>query len=537
MREIQYFVCNTVLLSISLLSFRDSRSGVRVLQVASQSVPDIVELSVSAWFYRNRTIAGFDNPARSLYVSIREIVENSLDACEDAGVLPAIEVELTRTEEQDPSELMTSGPQTFRLIVRDNGTGIPRTVIPQLIGKMLAGTKFTLRQTRGTFGLGGSLALLYGQVTTQKPVEVLTGQIGDTHYTRLVMRLDIEKNQPVIVEEVQIPKDQAEHGTTISFFLEGDWLRSKRKIIEYFIQTSIIVPYASIQFKSPDGTTYEYPRVYTSLPRKPREMKPHPRGIDVETLKNMIAMTRKKTLASFMMGSFQRVGKTIAEDFLNRAGLDPRQSPSTVTNKDLLSMMHTLTSYDAFIAPSSESLSPAGKELLEAGLKRLDPEFIAVTQRAPSVHEGHPFIVETAVAYGGDLSQGMRLYRFANRIPLLYDEGSDVSNRVIRELNLKNYGLRPEDPLAFLVHICSTRVPYKTVGKEYIGDVDAVRREIRLGLKWCLRKIGEDVRRRHRVQRRQKRENKLQRYYTFMAHVLSDATGRPVTIRKLFEGA
>ncbi len=504
------------------------------MQQRPQTVTDIVELSVSAWFYRNRTIAGFDNPARSLYVSIREIVENSLDACEDAGVVPAIEVTLRRVGGSELSDRLTQGPQTFCLTVHDNGTGIPRTAIPKLIGKMLAGTKFTLRQTRGTFGLGGSLALLYGQVTTQRPVEIVTGLKGDPFNTRLVMRLDIETNTPIILEETQIPKDPSSHGTSITFYLEGDWLRSKRKIVEYFAQTSIIVPYASIIFTSPDGTRFEYPRVIDSMPRRPREMKPHPRGIDVETLKNMIANTRSKSIAAFMTSSFQRVGKSTATNFLRAAGIDSTRDPHSLSDKELLKMMQVLASFSGFISPSSESLSPAGVDLLGAGIGRLEPEFTAVTQRAPNVHEGHPFVVETAVAFGGALQPGLRLYRFANRIPLLYDEGSDVSTRVIRELNLRNYGLQQTDPLAFLVHICSTRVPYKTVGKEYIGDVDVVRREIQLGLQWCLRKIGEDVRRHHRVQRRQKRENKLQRYYTFMAHVLSDATGREITTRHLF---
>jgi len=508
------------------------------LQAAHHApLTDVVELSVSAWFYRNRTIAGFDNPARSLYVSVRELVENSLDACEDAGVLPDIIVDLERVSPKRDNNRIESEPQVFRLRVQDNGTGIPCDAIPRLIGKMLSGTKFTLRQSRGTFGLGGSLALLHGQVTTQRPVEVVTGTAGATEGTRVVMRLDIEKNEPVIIEEEQTIKRPDEHGTAISFYLEGDWLRSKRKIVEYFAQTSIIVPYASLTFRAPDGRTYAYPRVFHSLPRPPREMRPHPRGIDVETLKNMIANTRKKTLLSFMTSSFQRVGKTTANEFLRYAGLDPEQPPSELTNDDLVEMMRAMASYDGFMIPSSESLSPAGEDLLRAGLQRLRPDFVEVSCRAPSVHEGHPFIVEVGVAYGGELEPGMRLCRFANRIPLLYDEGSDVSTRVIRELNLKNYGLRPDDPLAFLVHICSTRVPYKTVGKEYIGDVDAVRREIQLGLMASLRRIGESVRRKHRAQRQRKREDRLLRYYTFMARVLSDATGRPVSTTRLFGGA
>ncbi|MFX0055807.1 MAG: DNA topoisomerase VI subunit B [Promethearchaeota archaeon] len=496
---------------------------------------EITELSVSAWFYRNRTIAGFDNPARSLYVSIRELVENSLDACESAGVLPEICINLERdTIVDDYSALIGSGPEIFRLTIRDNGSGMPHDDVPQLIGKMLTGTKFTLRQSRGTFGLGGSLALLYGQVTTQKPIEIVTSQVGTNERHRLLMRLDIETNSPVILVDECDYKMPMEHGTKITYYLEGDWIRSKRKVIDYFTQTSVIVPYSSMRFDDPDGNTLELKRLTEKLPRTPREMKPHPHGVDVEMLKNMISHTRSKTFSSFMTRSFQRVGTTTAQNIAERTGISAEKDPKNMTEDDLVAVMRNLSTYGKFQPPSSESLSPAGVDLLETGIKRLNPEIAVVRQRRPSVHEGHPFIIEVAVAYGGEIKRGVLLYRFANRIPLLYDERSGVSSRVIRALNLKNYGLKQDDPLAFFVHLCSTKVPYKTVGKEYIADVDVVRREIELGLKDCLRQIGESVRRKQRASKLRKRQSRLKEYYQFMTEVLSDATGLDITTSNLF---
>lgn len=500
-----------------------------------QTNPEITELSVSAWFYRNRTIAGFDNPARSLYVSIRELVENSLDACESAGVLPSIRVALERENiVDDYSHLMGSGPEIFKLSIGDNGSGMPRQNVPKLIGKMLTGTKFTLRQTRGTFGLGGSLALLYGQVTTQKPIEIVTGQIGSNEQHRLLMRLDIENNSPVIIDDKKAHKKLTDHGTTISYYLEGDWIRSKRKIVEYFTQTSVIVPYSSMRFDDPDGNVLRFSRLTESLPRTPREMKPHPRGVDVEMLKSMISQTRTKTFSSFMTRSFQRVGATTAKKLILHSGVAAERNPKDMTEEELVLIMRSLSAYEKFQPPSADSLSPAGVDLLETGIQRLNPDIAIVRQRRPSVHEGHPFIIEVGVAYGGDLKGGVLLYRFANRIPLLYDERSGVSSRVIRDLNLKNYGLKQDDPLAFFVHLCSTKVPYKTVGKEYIADVDVVRREIELGLKDCLRQIGERVRRKQRASKLHKRQSRLKEYFQFMAEVLSDATGLDVDAKHLF---
>ena len=504
------------------------------MQSLRHSDSDVVELSVSAWFYRNRTIAGFDNPARSLYVSVRELVENSLDACEGAGVLPEVHVSLQQVKmDSSEAEGMPKGPQVFRLRIQDNGSGIKREDAPRLLGRMLTGTKFTLKQSRGTFGLGGSLALLYGQITTQKPIEITTGRSGEETKHRIVMRLDIENNEPILIREEQQPKNPREHGTTIEFYLQGDWFRSKRRITEYFLQTSMIVPYASMLFNNPDGEALRLPRVIEMLPQQPKEAKPHPRGIDVEMLKRMIKESRRITLKSFLMGSFQRVGESTAEKFLASAGLDPAAAPKALSNEKLVHMMREFETYSGFLAPSSKSLSPAGLDVLKAGIRRLKPEFIVVRQRAPSVYEGHPFIVETGVSYGGELLLGTRLYRFANRIPLLYDERTDVSSQVIRELNLKNYGLHHNDPLAFFVHICSTKIPYKTVGKEFIGDIDVIRREIDLGLKDCLRRLGEGVRRKRRVHQQKRRENKLIGYYEFIAETLGKATDQEVSLVNL----
>ncbi|MFW9932081.1 MAG: DNA topoisomerase VI subunit B, partial [Candidatus Thorarchaeota archaeon] len=434
----------------------------------SYSSQDIVELSVSAWFYRNRAIAGFDNPARSLYVAVREIVENSLDACEGARVLPEVSVHLSYETSDTDSIGFASGPEMFSLAVMDNGSGIARKDVPLLIGKMLTGTKFTHKQSRGTFGLGGSLALLYGQVTTQRPITVRTARKGESKVHTIQMRLDIENNQPEILHETEEEKELSEHGTTVSFHLQGDWLRSKRRIIDYFAQTSVIVPYATISLSDPDGNHHNFERLIEKLPKRPKEVKPHPRGIDVEMLKSMVNATKTTNLKTFLMKAFQRIGSSTADKFIEFSGLSPDIDPKNLPGKTLLHLMNSFSQFEGFMIPSAKALSPAGEEVLTAGMQRLDPEFLVVTQRAPSVYEGHPFIIEVGIAFGGNLGTGNKLYRFANRIPLLYDEGSDVSSRCIKEINLKSYGLRPEDPLAFFIHLCSTKVPYKTVGKEYI---------------------------------------------------------------------
>jgi DNA topoisomerase-6 subunit B len=201
---------------------------------------------------------------------------------------------------------------------------------------------------------------------------------------------------------------------------------------------------------------------------------------------------------------------------------------------ELVRMMNSMESFEGFLPPSPKSLSPVGVDTLLAGVERLAPELVSFKQRPANVNEGHPFIIEIGVAFGGNLNAGANVIRFANRIPLLYDESSDVSYKVVRDLNLKNYGLRHEDPLAFIMHICSTKIPYKTVGKEYIADVDVVRREIELGFKDCLRELSERLRKRNRAQKHHKRESKLASYYSFIADTLAATMGRDVKLDSLF---
>ncbi|MFW9955665.1 MAG: DNA topoisomerase VI subunit B [Candidatus Thorarchaeota archaeon] len=498
------------------------------------SQPEITELSISAWFYRNRTLAGFDNPARSLYVSIRELVENSLDACEAVGILPEINVKLSAINQKDQINLATSGSGIFRLVVQDNGSGIRRKDVPKLIGKMLTGTKFTHKQSRGTFGLGGSLALLYGQVTTQKPIEIVTGITGEDVFHSMKMQLDVEKNETDIISEIDLPKTPINHGTTISFCLQGDWLRSKRRILDYFSKTSLIVPYSSIWFQTPDKDLLEFERVIETLPPSPKEVKPHPHGTDIEMLKYMIRNSRSGNLKSFLINSFQRIGQSTSDAFLLYAGLNSETQPKDLSNEDLLELINALSTFDGFMIPTSRALSPAGQKAFRAGIQRLEPEFIATSIRSPSVYQGHPFVIEIGAAYGGNLANGVNLYRFANRIPLLYDEGSDVSSRVIKELNMKAYGFGMEDPLSLFVHLCSTKVPFKTVGKEYIADVDEIRREIELGMKDCLRRLSEQVKRRHRIHSSIKRENRLRSYYQFISEILEESASKKVNLSELF---
>jgi DNA topoisomerase-6 subunit B len=524
------------------------------------STDQITQLSPSEWFMRNRNIAGFDNAARALYTALRELVENGLDACEASRTLPEVIVSLKR-EQEDKKD-----PTVYVLRVEDHGIGVAPDDVPTLFGKILTGTKMALKQHRGHFGLGGKMAFLYGQVTTQSPIKVATCCVSTRKVAIFNLKIDIQKNEPQILDRKIIPvskflqtqkasplttddkknkrsstkktskKEPLWHGTITELSLMGDWQRSKGKILEYFKRTAIIVPYANLTFETPDGETYKYQRATESLPEPPQEILPHPHGVDTETLAQMIRISNSTSLSDFLMENFHRVGEKTAEDFLNFAGVNGKKNPKKISREEMVKLMESMEKYDKFLPPDPKCLSPIGEEILETGIKKeLSPSFVTAVTRSPSVYSGHAFIVEVGLAYGGEISPGMNIYRFSNRIPLLYDEGSDVTSKVVRELDWRRYHISPDIPIAIFIHLASTKIPYKTVGKEYIAEVDEIKREIELGLKECARRLSIWLSKKERSEHAAKRMTLLKDFYTFIASTLEKSISRKVDIGKLFE--
>jgi len=535
-----------------------------------------------------------------------------LDAAESLKIPPEVYVRLSYEGEATPET------QIYKLRVEDNGIGIQPKHIPSAFGQVLFGSKYKLKQQRGTFGLGGKMAILYGQITTHQPATITSSTgIAKTYSYKLM--IDIQRNRPIIMDrKVLINKDQW-RGTLVEFSLEGDYLRAMPKILDYFKQTAMVNPYANLTFVDPKGRLYKFTRITKEMPTPPKETLPHPYGVDVELLQRLIQVTPYNNMLEFLKNHFHRVGEITAlkflafaaigetadskdlsqgeivglmhmlkklKDFLPpdasrlsplgeellKAGIlkDPKKlsheeiikiihvfkklkdflppnagflsplgeellkagilkDPKKLSHEELVRLMHMLKKFKDFLPPDASCLSPLGEDLLKAGIqKELKPEVIAVHQRRPATYAGHPFIIEVGIAYGGEIPKrgSFLIYRFANRIPLLYDEASDVSVRVISTMNWRRYHVSPDMPIAILVHICSTKVPYKTVGKEFIADRVEVRREMANGLREVARQIQLFLSRREHVDRDRKRLGVFSKYLPKIAQFSTRLAGK-----------
>lgn len=476
------------------------------------------DISVAEFFERNRHLLGFDNKRKALLTTIKEAVDNALDACEEARVLPEVTV-----------EVVDMGNDRFHVVVEDNGPGIVKKQIPNIFAKLLYGSKFhSMRQSRGQQGIGISAAVLYGQLTTGRPAKI-TSRIGGkapAHYFEL--HINTQENKPEIVVDKEVEWSK-ERGTKVEVDLEANYQKGDQSVDAYLKETAIVNPHATIIYVNPKAEQILFPRVTDKLPREPVEIKPHPYGVEVGTMLKMLKATECRTLQSFLTNEFSRVGPGTAKEICENAALLPNMKPDEFTAA-LAEKLVEGVKKTKIIAPPSDCIIPITAELIEQGLrKEIQAEFYTAVTRAPEVYRGVPFCVEVAVAYGGNQpgDQPVNLLRFANRVPLLYQQSGCAMSKSVIQTNWKPYGLQqsqgalPSGPLTVAIHLASVWPPFTSEAKEAVAHYPEIIKEIKLALQECGRKLGIYVNKKVRVKEQYERANLFERYLPEVADSLA----------------
>ena len=483
------------------------------------------DISVSEFFAKNRHLLGFDSPARALLTTVREAVDNSLDACEEAEYLPTILVEVTAASEEQ-----------HVILVRDNGPGIVPAQLPKIFGRLLYGSKFHARkQTRGQQGIGISAAGMYGNLTTGKPMIVTSRTSKRKPATEVTLAIDMAKNQPVVKKEREVEVDWA-HGTEIRIELEGTYKKGKHSIDAFLEQVSLANPHVEIHYKNPvDKEPIIWERVTKKLPEPPLEILPHPHGVELGILMQMMKDTSSRTVSGFLCSEFCRMTPNVVKKVSEQSEelgkyIDTDRHPRRLSSADV-KILHKSIEKTKMMAPPTNCLSPIGEELMAKTLRRnFDPELVLTVTRQPAVYRGNPFQVEAGIAYGGELpgDELASIFRFANRVPLQYEQGACAITQSIISTPWKNYevqqarGALPTGPLAILVHIASVWVPFTSESKKAVAGYDEILKEMRLAIMEAGRKLAIHLRKKRRLADAERKKDYIKKYIPQIGIALQD---------------
>ncbi len=483
------------------------------------------DISVSEFFAKNRHLLGFDNPSKALLTTVKEGVDNALDACEEARIVPDIRVEIEQLDEK-----------RFRVVIQDNGPGIVKKEVPKIFGRLLYGSKFhRLRQSRGQQGIGISAAGMYGLLTTGRPLRVTTrtGRRKPAHRFDLV--IDTQKNEPRVKREQEV-KWPVHHGTRVEIELEGAYRGGQHSVDNYIRQIALANPHARLTYEPPkeDGQGESvFDRVTKVLPPDAVEIKPHPYGVELGVLMQMFRDTGARNVRTSLQNDFSRVSAATAKKICDLAKVSDKRRPSQVTRSEA-EALHKAIQKTKIMNPPTDCIAPIGEKLIIAALKsEIDADFYTAVTRKPTVYRGNPFLIEVGIAYGGRLAVEAPavLYRYANRVPLQYQQGACAITKAVIGTNWKSYQLQqprgalPVGPALLMVHIASVWVPFTSESKEAIAHYPDIVKEIRFGLQECGRRMAIHVRKQRRQADELKKRAYIEQYIPQVAIGLEEILG------------
>ena len=512
---------------------------------AHQMAKEQRDIPVSEFFEQNRHILGFDNPTHSLITAVKEGVDNSLDACEQAGILPDL---IIKIKNQGKDELSIS--------IEDNGPGIIEENVPNVFGRLLYGSRFgSGKQSRGQQGIGISAAIMYGQLTTGRSAVICTRISKDHLATKITMKLDTRNNRGNVErKEDFIWKDELqeanedgiypekEHGTKVSFSIKGRYREARPSVLEYIKSTSIVNPHAKVVFINPDKRVFTFGRAISKLPKLPTEgVKPHPHGVELGQVMRMAQHSSEHQMGKFLRKDFSSMGTKSINDVLKKSRIANIVRPQDLTRIEAKALIESFKS-TSIRTPTSGILVPIGPKLIKMGLKQVleeyRPDFYTLPiSRTPSVFSGTPFLVEVGMVYGGNLpkDQPIQMLRFANRVPLLYQAGGCAITKAVQSINWRLYGLEqkggkgtPSGPAIILIHVASTNIPFTSEAKEAIADITEIKKEIVLGLRNNAKTLARHLKKQKKRAKVSEKFDLVQKVLPAIAEKTSSVVGKPV---------
>ena len=500
------------------------------------------QVSISEFFEKNKHFLGFDSLTRSLITAVKEAVDNSLDACEEARILPNIRVKISKVDDKK---------NIIELQTEDNGPGIPKRSIEKVFGQLLFGSRFhAIRQSRGQQGIGITGVVMYSQLTTGRKTHVRSKIATETSAAVVDIGLDTRKNKATKTNEYRViwelPDGTVkEHGLEITCRMKAKYQRGRQSVYQYLRMTSIVNPHADITFEDPDGELHHWPRVTERLPRKVEGIKPHPHGIHLGTLQRMCTESTDSRMTSFLYKNFSGVSTRAAKELLQAAEIDEKAKPKSMKAEQYRALIEAFQGERMLndkpvklLNPPTNCLSPIEELLIKKGLsKTIDSRFVTTMTRAPTVTQGNPFQVEVGLIFGDGMAadKPVEVLRFANRVPLMYQQGGCLLTKAIESVDWRQYGLDqaggrgvPKGPAAILVHLASTNVQFTSEAKEALADNGEVLDEVRKAMLEMGRGLRKHLEKKKKMAKTQEKFELVNDIIPAIAEKSAAILGRPV---------
>ena len=503
----------------------------------------ITKSSTAEYFAKNLQQVGFSSPLKAVLTTLKEAVDNSLDACEQEGILPEISLEITKIGTGS-----TKNTDLIRIVVEDNGPGIEPDDLAKVFGEYLASSKFGKGQcSRGQQGIGISAATTWAQMTNARGVVVISKTKNMRKAIKAQVDVDIKSNTGLIKNKESIDWNKP-NGVRVEFAMDGRiQLNGDGGLITYIEGTVLVNPHLTIKYKLLDNDWVSIERVTTEVPEVPMATLPHPHTFKLGEFITYATLFGKMTLSKFLKTGFSRVSDQSLSDFVSK-GLPKNLLEKSISSlsEDSFKLIFTAIQNTELMAPSTKSVLTVGEEALSKSILRLGKvDFFSVVTRKPQICDFKPVVVEVALARFidrvGDMDTPVQLLRFANRVPLQFDKSGCAITGAIESVNWKSYGLQqPKDslpigPYIFAVSVVSPFIKFKNASKETIDASEELVDEIRKAAQQAGQKLSRHINKEFKEADLERKLAHIEQFGPILVEKLAVITGASEARRKRAE--
>ncbi len=505
--------------------------------------------STAEYFSKNLQQVGFSSSTKAVLTTLKESVDNALDACEENGVLPELTIEVEKV-----GTGTGKNADQIRIRVTDNGPGIGPDEISQVFGEYLASSKFGRgRCSRGQQGIGISAATTWAQLTNAQGAQVISKTKEMRKAIKTLVEVDIKHNKGVLKNKETIDWDRP-HGVSVEFLIDGRiQLNGEGGLLNYISGTALVNPHMTLKFKvpasgdaKPEWQTIK--RVTEVMPQIPEAVEPHPHTMKLGEFIAHSHLFGKITVSNWLKKGFSRVNEGTLKEF-KKNGIKP-----AILNKSIDALKETefkelfqKIQNTQLMAPSTKSVLSIGEQALSKAIDRLGTvDFFSVITRKPCICDFKPIQIEVAIArlkdrVVEDPEAPATVLRFANRVPLQFDKAACAIIKAIESVNWRAYELVqpknsvPQGPYVIAVSVVSPFIKFKNASKETIDASDELVEELRRALIQAGQKLSRHIRREGRANDLEEKLRHIEQFCPILVDGLCRITEAPAARKQRAE--